>query len=147
MALIYDSPITQTVSDVHLPRAACEVAECAGALARLGVGKGDRVIVYMPMIPEAIIAMLAIARLGAVHSVVFGGFASHELAGRLDDARPVLVLSASCGLEPGRVVAYKPLLDAAIAMATHQPEHCVIYQRPMERADLSRAATSIGTRP
>lgn len=134
VALIYDSPVTQTIRSFTYRELRAEVARCAGALAALGVSKGDRVIIYMPMVPQAVIAMLAVARLGAIHSVVFGGFASHELAGRLDDARPTLVISGSCGIEPGRVVAYKPLLDAAIAMATHKPQHCLIYQRPMESA-------------
>jgi propionyl-CoA synthetase len=136
LALIYDSPVTQTIRTFTYRQLRDEVARCAGALARLGVVKGDRVIIYMPMVPEAVIAMLAIARLGAIHSVVFGGFASHELAGRLDDARPKLLISGSCGIEPGRIVSYKPLLDAAIGLATHKPKHCVIYQRPMERAML-----------
>ena len=115
---------------------AIEVATCAGALAALGVAKGDRVIIYMPMIPEAVIAMLAVARLGAIHSVVFGGFAANELAARIDDARPKICISASCGIEPGRIVAYKPLLDRAIELARHKPERCIIYQRPMQPADL-----------
>ena len=106
------------------------VARFAGALADLGVAKGDRVVIYLPMVPEAVIAMLACARLGAVHSVVFGGFAPHELALRIDDATPKVVVSASCGIEPGRVVEYKPMLDAALAAATHQPDACVILQRP-----------------
>src|SRR5205823_2046477 len=104
--------------------------------AALGISRGDRVIIYMPMIPEAVVAMLAVARLGAIHSVVFGGFAPNELAVRIDDARPKLVLSASCGIEPGRVVAYKPLLDRAIELARHRPERCIVYQRPMEQAPL-----------
>ena len=107
-----------------------ETAHLAGALAALGVGQGDRVIIYMPMVPEAAIAMLACARLGAVHSVVFGGFAASELATRIDDAEPKVILSASCGLEPGRIVEYKPLLDAAIDQAEHQPDACIILQRP-----------------
>jgi propionyl-CoA synthetase len=113
-----------------------EVATCAGALAALGVSKGDRVIVYMPMIPEAVIAMLAAARLGAIHSVVFGGFAANELATRIDDAKPKVIISASCGIEPGRIVAYKPLLDRALTIATHQPQACILYQRPMEKAPI-----------
>jgi propionyl-CoA synthetase len=113
-----------------------EVAILASVLAGLGVGKGDRVVIYMPMVPEAVIAMLACARLGAIHSVVFGGFAAKELATRLDDAKPKVILSASCGLEPGRVVKYKPLLDSAIGMAVHKPSHCVILQRPQETASL-----------
>ena len=110
------------------------MAKCAGALAECGVTKGDRVIIYMPMIPEAAMAMLACARLGAVHSVVFGGFAANELATRIDDAKPKLMLSASCGIEPGRVVAYKPLLDGAIERAQHKPDHCIILQRPQAQA-------------
>jgi propionyl-CoA synthetase len=136
VALIYDSPVTDTIRSYTFRELRDLVAKCAGALAALGVSKGDRVIIYMPMIPEAVVAMLAVARLGAIHSVVFGGFASHELALRIDHATPKLVLSASCGIEPGRVVAYKPLLDAAIAMARHKPERCIVYQRPMERATL-----------
>ena len=136
LAIVYDSPVTQTIRRFTYRELQSEVARCAGAIAALGVGKGDRVIVYMPAVPEAIIAVLAIARLGAVHSVVFGGFASHELASRLDDAKPKLVISGSCGIEPGRIVAYKPLLDAAIEMASHKPDHCIIYQRPMERASM-----------
>ena len=101
-----------------------------------GVAKGDRVILYMPMVPEAVIAMLACARIGAVHSVVFGGFAAKELATRIDDAKPKVILSASCGLEPGRIVHYKPLLDAAIELATHKPDACLILQRPQAEAPL-----------
>lgn len=136
VALIYDSPVTETIKSFTFCALREEIAKCAGALAALGLSKGDRVIVYMPMIPEAVIAMLAVARLGAIHSVVFGGFASHELAVRIDDAKPKLVISASCGIEPGRIVAYKPLLDAAIAMARHKPERCIVYQRPIERVAL-----------
>ena len=102
----------------------------------LGVEKGDRVIIYMPMVPETAVAMLACARIGAVHSVVFGGFAANELATRIDDALPKVIVSASCGIEPGRVVPYKPLLDGAIDMASHKPDSCVILQREMETADL-----------
>jgi propionyl-CoA synthetase len=136
LALIYDSPVTQTIRTFTFRELQTRVATCAGALASLGVGRGDRVIIYMPMIPEAVIAMLAVARLGAVHSVVFGGFASRELAVRIDDATPRLMITGSCGIEPGRIVAYKPLLDAAIEMSTHRPEHCIVYQRPMERASM-----------
>ena len=136
LALIYDSPVTDTDKHYTYEELRYEVAMFAGALAKRGVTKGDRVIVYMPMIPEAVIAMLACARLGAVHSVVFGGFAANELATRIDDARPKAIVSASCGIEPGRVVAYKPLLDAAIQMAIHKPEFCVMLQRPMEQAEL-----------
>jgi propionyl-CoA synthetase len=135
-ALIYDSPVTQTIKFFTFRELQAAVAQFAGALAALGVSKGDRVVVYMPMVPEAIIAMLATARLGAIHSVVFGGFAAHELAARLDDATPKVVIAGSCGIEPGRVVAYKPLLDSAIAMAKHKPERCVIFQRPMAKAEL-----------
>ena len=136
IALIYDSPVTQTIQSFTFSELGRRVATCAGALALLGVSKGDRVIIYMPMIPEAVIAMLAAARLGAIHSVVFGGFASHELAVRIDDARPKVVLTASCGIEPGRLVAYKPLVDTAIGKAKHKPEKCVVYQRPIQRAEM-----------
>jgi propionyl-CoA synthetase len=135
-ALIYDSPVTSTVRAFTYLELRDEVARCAGALARLGIAKGDRVIIYMPMVPEAVVAMLACARIGAVHSVVFGGFAPNELAKRIDDAKPKLVLSASCGIEVNRMVAYKPLLDQAIELAANKPERCVIVQRPMERASL-----------
>ena len=135
-ALIYDSPVTGTVAILTFHELLDKASEFAGALARLGVFKGDRVIIYMPMIPEAVIAMLAVARIGAIHSVVFGGFASRELATRIDDALPKVVVTASCGIEPGRAVPYKPLLDAAIAMSQHKPSHCIVYQRPMATADL-----------
>jgi propionyl-CoA synthetase len=135
-ALIYDSPVTDTIKSFTFRELRDRVAACAGALASLGVTRGDRVIIYMPMIPEAVVAMLATARLGAIHSVVFGGFASHELAVRLDDAKPKVIVSASCGIEPGRIVPYKPLLDAAIALAKHKPERCVVYQRPKQRAEM-----------
>ena len=111
-------------------------AKLAGALAALGVTRGDRVVIYLPMVPEAAIAMLACARLGAIHSVVFGGFAAAELASRIADAKPKVIVSASCGLEPGRVVKYKPLLDAAIALSPHKPDACLILQRDAERAEL-----------
>ncbi len=136
VAIIHDSPITGTKRTLTYSQLQDQVARCAGVLAGLGVGKGDRVIVYRPMVPEAAIAMLACARLGAVHSVVFGGFAASELALRLDDARPKVIVSASCGIEPGRVVAYKPLLDGAIERARHKPDACVILQREQERAEL-----------
>ena len=135
-ALIYDSPVTATTRTYTYVELLEEVATLAGALAGLGVGKGDTVVVYMPMVPEAVFAMLACARLGAVHSVVFGGFASHELAVRIDDAQPKVVLSASCGIEVDRVIAYKPLLDRALEQAAHEPEHCVILQREQARAEL-----------
>ncbi|MGH7365858.1 MAG: propionyl-CoA synthetase [Candidatus Rokuibacteriota bacterium] len=136
LALIYDSPVTQTVRAFTYFELRDEVARFAGALRRQGVDKGDRVIIYMPMVPEAVIAMLACARLGAIHSVVFGGFAPRELATRIDDAKPKVMLSASCGIEVSRVIPYKPLLDQAIAMASHKPARCVILQRPMETAAL-----------
>jgi propionyl-CoA synthetase len=135
-ALIYDSPVTGTGRTYTYAELRDEVARFAGALRRLGVGRGDRVVAYLPMVPEAVITMLACARLGAVHSVVFGGFAAHELAVRIDDAKPAIIVSASCGVEPTRVVRYKPLLDAAIEESTHKPRHCVILQRPQCPADL-----------
>ncbi len=135
-ALIYDSPITDTIRSYTYRELRDEVARIAGGMAALGVGAGDRVIIYMPMVPEAVMAMLACARLGAVHSVVFGGFAANELATRIDDATPKMILSASCGIEPNRVVAYKPLLDAAIEMAQHKPDHCVVLQRPQAEAEM-----------
>ncbi len=137
-ALIYDSPVTRTVRTYTYRQLRDEVARFAGALARLGVTKGDRVIIYMPMVPEALIAMFATARIGAVHSVVFGGFAARELATRIDDATPKVIVSASCGVEPARTIAYKPLLDAAIEAAKHKPAHCVIYQRTQCPAKLTR---------
>jgi propionyl-CoA synthetase len=133
-AIIYDSPLTQTKRVISYDRLLTETQVLAGMLRDFGVEKGDRVILYMPMVPEAAIAMLACARIGAVHSVVFGGFAAKELATRIDDAKPKVILSASCGIEPGRVVPYKPLLDAAIALATHKPEACIILQRPQAEA-------------
>jgi len=135
-ALVYDSPVTDTVRSFTYLELRDEVARVAGALRRQGIAKGDRVIIYMPMVPEAVVAMLACARIGAIHSVVFGGFASNELAKRIDDARPRMILSASCGIEVNRVIPYKPLLDGAVAMATHTVERCVIYQRPQLRAEL-----------
>ncbi len=135
-ALIYDSAMTGSTRGYTYAELTDEVATLAGVLEGLGIGKGDRVIIYMPMIPETVFAMLACARIGAIHSVVFGGFAARELATRIDDATPKAILSASCGLEPGRVVAYKPLLDGAIDMAAHKPQACLIYQREMEQAPL-----------
>ena len=137
-ALVYDSPVTGTVRVFTYGELRDAVARLAGALRRQGIERGDRVIIYMPMVPEAVMAMLACARIGAVHSVVFGGFAANELAKRIDDARPKLILSASCGIEPGRVVAYKPLLDGAIELAAHKPTRCVILQRPQLTAPLTR---------
>jgi len=135
-ALIYDSPVTESKRTFTYAELKDAVAAFAGALRAEGVDKGDRVIIYMPMVPEAVIAMLACARLGAVHSVVFGGFASNELAARIDDARPKVLVSASCGIEPGRIVEYKPLLDGAIDRATHKPDKCIILQRPQTEAPL-----------
>ncbi len=135
-ALIYDSPITDSKAEISYADLQDRTARLAGALRGLGVEKGDRVIIYMPMTPDAAVAMLACARIGAVHSVVFGGFAASELAVRIDDCQPKAILSASCGLEPGRVVAYKPLLDDAIEMAKHKVAHCVIKQRPQEVATM-----------
>ena len=128
-ALIYDSAMTGEIKSYSYSDLRDLVALCAGALANEGVIRGDRVIIYMPMIPEAVIAMLACARLGAIHSVVFGGFASNELAVRIDDAKPKVIISASCGLEPGRIVEYKPLLEGALKIASHQPDRNIIVQR------------------
>ena len=139
LALIYDSPVAETVETFTYRELRDAVARFAGALRAQGVERGDRVIVYMPMVPEAVIAMLACARIGAVHSVVFGGFASHELASRIDDAQPKAIVAGSCGIEPGRLVAYKPLLDGAIDLARWKPERCVILQRPMLEAELDPA--------
>ncbi|MGR3366936.1 MAG: propionate-CoA ligase PrpE [Sagittula sp.] len=135
-AIIYDSPITHTKREISYVELRNRVAMLAGALRAKGIEKGDRVIIYMPMIPEALEAMLACARLGAIHSVVFGGFAAHELAVRIDDAQPKAIIAASCGMEPGCVVHYKPLLDSAIDQAKHKPDFCVIFQREQEVAAL-----------
>ena len=135
-ALIYDSPVTGTTSTLTYAQLRDDVALFGGVLRQLGVGRGDRVVIYMPMVPEAVIAMLACARIGAVHSVVFGGFAAHELAVRIEDARPKVVVSASCGIEVNRVIPYKPLLDAAIEESAHKPERCVVLQRPQAEATL-----------
>jgi len=135
-AIIVDSPVTQTQRSISYKELLDEVSRFAGVLSTQGVTLGDRVIIYMPMVPEALIAMLACARIGAIHSVVFGGFASKELAIRIDDATPKAIISASCGVEPSRLVAYKPLLDKAIEMAESKPQFCVILQRPMLQADL-----------
>jgi propionyl-CoA synthetase len=136
LALIYDSPVTDTIATFTYRELRDAVARFAGALAAQGVERGDRVIIYMPMVPEAVIAMLACARLGAIHSVVFGGFAAQELATRIEDAKPKVIVSASCGIEPGRLVAYKPLLDEAIAMVESKPERSIVLQRPMLEAEL-----------
>jgi len=137
-ALIYDSPMTGVLRTLTYRQLRHEVALFAGALARLGVGFGDRVVIYMPMVPEAVVAMLACARIGAVHSVVFGGFAASELAVRIDDAKPKVIVSASCGLEPNRIVEYKPLLDKAIEMASHKPWRSVVLQRPEHPCELGQ---------
>ncbi|SHH83019.1 propionate-CoA ligase PrpE [Marivita hallyeonensis] len=136
VAIIHDSPITGTLHKITYAELRNRVARLAGALRAKGVEKGDRVIIYMPMVPEALEAMLACARLGAIHSVVFGGFAANELAVRIDDAKPKAIIAASCGLEPGRVVKYKPLLDGAIELAAHKPDFCVIFQREQDVAHL-----------
>ncbi len=136
IAFIYDSPVTSTIERITYGALLDDVRALASVYRKLGVDKGDRIIIYMPMIPQAAVAMLAAARIGAVHSVVFGGFAANELAVRIDDCRAKLVISASCGIEPGRTVAYKPLLDAAMAIAEHKPAHCLVYQRDMLKADM-----------
>ncbi|OYV51872.1 MAG: propionyl-CoA synthetase [Rhodospirillales bacterium 20-60-12] len=135
-ALIWDSPMTGQIKTFTYSALLRRTAKLAGALARLGVGKGDRVVIYMPMVPEAAIAMLACARLGAIHSMVFGGFAAPELASRIADAKPKLVIAASCGLEPGRVVAYKPIVDAAFELSPHKPHACLIFQREAAPASM-----------
>jgi len=135
-AIIYDSPVTGIIHKITYEQLLADVSLFAGALQSLGVAKGDRVIIYMPMIPQTVMGMLACARIGAVHSVVFGGFAPHELAVRIDDAKPKVVLCASCGIEPKGPIAYKPLLDKAIELATHKPQTCVIFQRPQVAAEL-----------
>ncbi len=136
IALIYDSPVTDTIKKYTFKELRDEVACFAGVLQKLGVAKGDAVVIYMPMVPEAAIAMLAVARLGAIHSVVFGGFAPHELAIRIDDAQPKVVISASCGIEISKIISYKPLIDKALEEATYQPQHTIIYQREMCEAPL-----------
>ena len=137
VALIHDSPLTNPQRhEFTYAEMLDEVQTLAAIMQDFGVGKGDRVIIYMPLVPEAVIAMLACARIGAVHSVVFGGFAAKELATRIEDAKPKLIFSASCGLEPGRIVKYKPLLDEAINLSKVKPDACVILQRPQETCDL-----------
>ncbi|MCU0907068.1 MAG: propionyl-CoA synthetase [Rhodobacteraceae bacterium] len=136
VAIIHDSPVTGTKATITFAELQDRTARLAGALAARGVGMGDRVVIYMPMVPEALVAMLAVTRIGAIHSVVFGGFAANELAVRIDDAKPRAIIAASCGIEPGRVVPYKPLLDTAIGLATHKPDTCIILQRDALRADL-----------
>jgi propionyl-CoA synthetase len=135
-AIIHDSPVTGTKRTITYAGLLDSVGRFAGVLRAQGVAKGDRVIVYMPMVPEALVAMLACARIGAVHSVVFGGFAASELAARINDARPKVIVSASCGIEAGRVIPYKPLLDRAIEEAAHKPDRTVVLQRPQARAEL-----------
>ena len=135
-AIIYDSPVTGSVQHITYAQLLARVEVLAAVLLDLGVTRGDRVIIYMPMIPEAVVGMLACARIGAVHSVVFGGFAAKELATRLDDSKPKLILAASCGIEGSRVIAYKPLLDEAISLAAHKPESCLVFQRPQAVATL-----------
>ena len=134
--MIYDSPASDIYTRYSYSELRDWVAQVAGALRALGVGKGDRVVIYMPMVPETAVAMLACARLGAIHSVVFGGFAAPELALRIDDATPKVVLSASCGIEFDKVIPYKPLLDAAVEQAEHKVSHCVVLQRPQAVATL-----------
>jgi propionyl-CoA synthetase len=136
LALIYDSPVTNTIQTFTYRELLDQVARFAGVLTGQGVQRGDRVIIYMPMAPEAVVAMLACARIGAIHSVVFGGFAAHELATRIDDAKPKLIISASCGIEINRVIPYKPLLDSAIEIADHILQKCIILQRPQEQATM-----------
>jgi propionyl-CoA synthetase len=152
VAIIHDSPITGAQSKITYAELKDQVASFAGGLAAHGITLGDRVIIYMPMVPEALVAMLACARLGAIHSVVFGGFAANELAVRINDCTPKALIAASCGLEPGRVVAYKPLLDGAIEMADHKPDFCVILQReaqpcPLTARDLDWDAFQVGVAP
>src|SRR5690606_25923192 len=136
-ALIYDSPVTGVIKTFTTRELRDRVARLAGAMKARGVTKGDRVVIYMAMTPEAVMAMLACARLGAIHSVGFGGFAPRELATRIDDCKPKMIIASSCGLEPGRVVEYKPLVDQAIEIAAHKPECCLIFQRSMYQAPLT----------
>lgn len=136
LALIYDSPVTNTIKKFTYAELLDQVAHFAGVLRSQGVEKGDRVIIYMPMVPEAVMSMLACARLGAIHSVVFGGFAANELATRIDDAKPKLIVSASCGIEVARIIQYKPLLDEAIELSAHKPHACIILQRPQAQANM-----------
>ncbi len=137
VAIIYDSPVTDTVERITYRELRDSVSKLAGGLSSLGVRKGDTVIIYMPMIPQALIAMFACARLGVIHSVVFGGFASNELAIRINDAKPKLIISASCGIEGKKIIEYKPLLDRAIEIANHKPSKCIIYQRKQAKALLA----------
>jgi propionyl-CoA synthetase len=136
VALIWDSPMAGRLEHITYNQALARVEKIAGALANLGVTKGDRVVIYMPMVPEAAFSMLACARLGAIHSMVFGGFAAPELSARINDAKPKIIIAASCGLEPGRTIEYKPILDTAIGLATHKPSACIIFQRDAARASM-----------
>ena len=136
VAIIYDSPITNSSRTITYSQLLRDVEILGHALKGFGVGKGDRVLIYMPMVPEALVGMLACARIGAVHSVVFGGFAAHELATRIDDSTPKLILAASCGIEPGRIVQYKPLLDRAMDEAHHKVQTCLVLQRAQAQASL-----------
>src|SRR6476659_4780024 len=136
LALIHDSPLTNSITKFTYAELLKEAQALAAIMQDFGVVKGDRVILYMPMVPEAVVAMLACARIGAVHSVVFGGFAARELATRIEDAKPKLIFSASCGIEPGRIVQYKPLLDEAIRLSSVKPQACIILQRPQQACDL-----------
>src|SRR6202161_4051956 len=139
LALIHDSPLTASVTKFTYAELLAEVKTLAAIMVDFGIGKGDRVIIYMPMVAEAVVAMLACARIGAVHSVVFGGFAPKELATRIDDATPKLIFAASCGIEPGRIVPYKPMLDEEIKPATFKPQTCIVLQRPQQTCDLTSA--------
>ena len=134
IALIYDSPITGSKAQFTFNQLKSKVSKFAGALDNLGVKKGDRVVIYMPMIPEAVVAMLACGRIGAIHSVVFGGFASNELASRIDDSKAKILITASCGFEPGRTVEYRPLVDGALKLAKHKIEKAIFFQRKIGRA-------------
>jgi propionyl-CoA synthetase len=136
LALIYDSPVTSTIQRFTYQELRAEVARFAGALAARGIGKGDRVVISMPMLPRAVIAMLACARLGAIHSVVFGGFAANELASRIDHAKPKVIVFGSCGMEGGRIVEYAPLINRALELAAHQPQFCIVAQRLQAKAEL-----------
>ena len=136
LAIIYDSPVTDTIKKYTYNELRDEVSKFAGVLRAQGVEKGDRVLVYLPMIPQAAFAMLACARIGAVHSVVFGGFAAKELAKRINDAKPKVIVSASCGIEGKKVIPYKPLLDGAIEMSDSKPKKCIVFQRPQESASM-----------
>ena len=138
---IYDSPVTDTIESISYSTLRNQVALLAGVLNSLGVNQGDRVLIYLPMIPQAVIAMLACARIGAIHSVVFGGFAAQEIASRIDDATPDVILTASCGIEFDNIIPYLPIVDQAIALSTHHIKHCVVYQRQQYHAELKAKPT------